>query len=136
MDRELRIIENYLSVQQNRLSNSFEYNLDVKCDIELDEINVPPMLLQPIIANSIEHGFKTMNSGGFLEISIHQKDNWKGIELSSESGQDSVALKITKDRLKLLIVRILKYIQKLMKVFLFRIQYLLICNYIKTLFPQ
>lgn len=110
LDQEVRIIENYLAVQQTRLNGLFEFEINIDCSDELESVFVPPMLLQPIIENCIEHGFKQKKSNGFIQVEITQKggqvfflvkDNGKGFESDSKSKHNSVALSITRDRLKL-----------------------------------
>ena len=74
LDKEISTIENYLALQKIRYHNRFEYTIDLDETINPELTRVPPMLAQPFIENSIEHGFKQSDVGGHIQIDILQKD--------------------------------------------------------------
>lgn len=53
LDKEIDLIEIYLSLEKLRFREDFEY--EINCDLSQDML-VPPMLIQPFIENSLVHG--------------------------------------------------------------------------------
>lgn len=51
---EIGIEEKYIALEQKR--KAFTYTFRIECGNELSSIDFPPLLLQPIIENSIRHG--------------------------------------------------------------------------------
>ena len=82
---ELRIVENYLAIQQVR----FAGRLDVKIDVTPEALDglVPCFLLQPLVENAIQHGIAPLEQGGLIETHVKRvgdmlwmevKDNGRG----------------------------------------------------------
>jgi two-component system sensor histidine kinase YesM len=67
VDREVHMVECYLLLQKRRYDKKFNYSIDV--DKELYDYNIPKLVLQPFIENSIAHGIKPNNMTGNLSIS-------------------------------------------------------------------
>ena len=44
---EIEVLELYLSLEHMRFEKSFRYSIEVEEDLEIDEIMIPSMLLQP-----------------------------------------------------------------------------------------
>jgi len=113
IDEELKAIQNYVDLHNMRRSTSFKYTLTLDDDIEDLGLLIPPMLIQPFVENSIEHGFK--NDFEHAEISIDItfnqdrldciiKDNGIGFNASkskSTTDKKSLSTKITSERLKI-----------------------------------
>ncbi len=55
LHQELERLELYLSLEAMRFKDRFTYRIDNQ-DIDLEQVNVPAMLLQPFVENSIIHG--------------------------------------------------------------------------------
>lgn len=55
LEEELGMEEAYIKLEQKR--KAFNYNIINNCSSNLSQIEFPPSLLQPIIENSIHHGF-------------------------------------------------------------------------------
>lgn len=53
---ELKAIVNYLDMQKLRMDDQLKYEIDVESSIDTDDIEIPAMMLQPIVENAIEHG--------------------------------------------------------------------------------
>ena len=112
IEDEFAFLQQYLELQKLRYTEKFEYELDVSEDLEVNEVQIPSMLLQPFIENSIEHGFKNMQVGGRIVISVLKKVDKLEINVSDngEPSNDvninkshkSRATEIIKDRLFLL----------------------------------
>lgn len=119
LKEEINTLENYLLVEKFSNGDRFDYKIDIYPNLELDFIEIPPMLLQPFIENSIKHGLKNQNEKrGYIEIQIIEKDsllecsvtdNGIGREQSSilnqnskETYHQSTALKVTKERLEII----------------------------------
>lgn len=70
LSRERELLERYLNVEKIRL----EDNLHVKWCWEegLEKINVPPLLVQPLVENAIKHGINASHTGGEI-ILVAQK---------------------------------------------------------------
>lgn len=112
IEDEFAFLRQYLELQKLRYAEKFEYEFDVSEEVEVDEIQIPSMILQPFIENSIEHGFKGMENGGLVEISVRKERN--NLEICvSDNGEafndekkniahKSRATEIIKDRLFLL----------------------------------
>jgi two-component system LytT family sensor kinase len=64
---EIKLIESYLDIEHAR----FEERLSVKIDVadELKHLQVPSLILQPIVENAIKHGISENKSGGEVRIS-------------------------------------------------------------------
>lgn len=64
---ELHIAKNYLEIERIRFGNLFSY--EVSCDSDLHALLIPRFLLQPLLENSIKHGFA--HSKGLVQIKLH-----------------------------------------------------------------
>lgn len=110
LSEEIEILEKFLKIQQLRNINFFDYKISVDENLETDFIQIPPMLLQPFVENSIKHGFKEINYKGLIEVNIFEKnefikieiiDNGVGISnINSGAEHISYSISITKERLK------------------------------------
>lgn len=72
----------YISLHQMRFNNAFSYDINV--DERTYGKKVHKLLLQPFVENSILHGFKEMESGGFLRIDISPAEDGEGITVIIE----------------------------------------------------
>lgn len=70
---ELDQLEDYLALEQMRMNNSFEYEIDTLNLDDSQKLLVPPALLQPYIENAVWHGLKAKESGGKLSIRLHSE---------------------------------------------------------------
>ena len=84
--KEMEHIETYLQIQRYRFGDRVNYNLTVGEGIELENIKVLPLLLQPIVENAILHGLEEVESGGRIDVDI-RKETFNSIRISiSDNG--------------------------------------------------
>ncbi|HOE59977.1 MAG: histidine kinase [Bacteroidales bacterium] len=116
LSEELSIIRYYLEIQQLRFDDKFEYEIEVSPELKTEKIAIPPLLIQPFIENSIEHGFNDIKIKGHLKIvytrqgknlMIYILDNGIGLSRSRDQNPDPhkhkpMAIPITKERLEIL----------------------------------
>jgi LytS/YehU family sensor histidine kinase len=117
LKREIETIENYLKLQHFRFPDVFDYHLEVDPEIDIENMAIPPMLAQPFIENSIEHGMKHKKSKGNIHVGIilnnssvlmHVVDDGIGRKLASEierkqsRDHQSLSTIITHERINML----------------------------------
>jgi len=71
IQKEIETIRNYLELQKVRYAGQFDYKLTVDEKIDEETMMIPPMLAQPFIENSIEHGIKYKETPGHIDIRFH-----------------------------------------------------------------
>ncbi len=75
MSDEIEYITTYLKVEKTRLENQFDYAINIDTDLNLHDIFVPPLLLQPYVENSIRHGIKyKKENNGMINICVQRKE--------------------------------------------------------------
>jgi len=90
LSEEIGMLENYIKLEQMRMQNSFQYHIDYDNKLEIDFIQIPPMLIQPFVENAIKHGLKHIDYPGHLHIHIEEVDNYLFIEVKDNGiGIDS-----------------------------------------------
>src|ERR1017187_9739354 len=72
---EMQIVRAYLEVEQNRLGNRLEIEIQVDRDIE--QVPIPVLSIQPLVENAIKHGIAGRTEPGRVRI----KANRRGEEL-------------------------------------------------------
>ena len=113
---ELERLELYLTLEKMRFQDRFDYEIEVGENIDLTQVEIPAMMLQPFLENSIWHGIlptekrgeiavKISSNGAFYQILI--SDNGIGIDTSldqkrAEPGSHiSKGMEITQSRILL-----------------------------------
>lgn len=76
IDRELKHVQDYMQIQDYRYPGKFL--LEINCPLSLYKCKVPKFILQPLVENSVCHGFYETNEGN---IRISVRDNSDGIEI-------------------------------------------------------
>ena len=61
-----------MTLEKDRFSGKFNFEIDVADEIEEEEFGIPPMLLQPYVENSIIHGVLELIENGFIQISLNE----------------------------------------------------------------
>jgi ligand-binding sensor domain-containing protein len=121
LDSELEFINLYLKLEKLRFEDKFNVTISVSDFIDIHQIKIPPMLLQPYIENAILHGLMHKTKDGVLNISFEMTtindieilkcsitDNGVGRkrskELSAWKGKkhQSMSTEITEERVLLL----------------------------------
>jgi anti-sigma regulatory factor (Ser/Thr protein kinase) len=117
VEQETDFLNEYLEVQKIRFPNTFSYAIHTNEDMEVDDILIPSMILQPFIENSIEHGFTGITYPGHVdiyfkidkkELLIEVSDNGKGLNTKLKENNDHIsrAGQIIRDRIYLLNIKL------------------------------
>lgn len=107
LDEELRNLELYLSLQQSRFGDKLEYSIDVEPG--LDRALVPAFLLQPLVENSFEHGFRKCVGVASVRIVARREGEFCRLEVIDNGAEmdgdltidEQYGLGITRERLNL-----------------------------------
>jgi LytS/YehU family sensor histidine kinase len=116
IEKEKKLLVNYLELQQLRFNRKFEYNIFVDPNINTFEMMIPTMITQPFVENSIEHGIQGISEKGIINISftlskehivLVVEDNGVGLNGAALVGEkmldhQSLATLVIGERLKLL----------------------------------
>jgi putative methionine-R-sulfoxide reductase with GAF domain len=119
LEEEMEVLRLYLDLELMRFEQSFSYGIEIDEQLEVEEIMIPSMLLQPFVENALWHGLMHKKEQRSLKISfrkLHEElfectidDNGIGRKKSFElkAGQnrnrhESKGLSITSDRVNLM----------------------------------
>ncbi len=96
LEKETELLGLYLKLEHSRFQDKFDYEFIIDKAIELNEFQIPPMLLQPYVENAVWHGLRYKKEKGFLKVELKKK-NIETIEIIiSDNGigrKKSAALK-------------------------------------------
>ena len=90
LDKEIKSLRYYVELQQMRFSHSFQFKIETG-SLELENILIPPMLVQPFVENAIEHGLKNLEKEGLLQVEVTAENNTLLISImdNGQGGQDA-----------------------------------------------
>jgi two-component sensor histidine kinase len=98
LDEEIEILDHYLRLQRLNHDPAFSYEISSSKDIEMENIEIPVMLLQPFVENAVVHGIKDMQEGKIKIDISRQADRLHIMIMDNGSGR---ALDITESNNKL-----------------------------------
>ena len=91
--QELQALELYIGMESLRFDNVFTWNISVGEGIQTDQVQIPPLLIQPYVENAIWHGLMHRNTpGGHLQVDLCKMDNWLMITIEDNGvGREAAA---------------------------------------------
>ncbi len=111
INEECELLKTYLELESLRFNHSFDWEIISGEELEGDELMIPSMLLQPVVENSIRHGFKNLQRRGILKIHFKKEsqgicceitDNGTGRVAEKNDKGSSLAMSIIQERIEIL----------------------------------
>jgi tetratricopeptide (TPR) repeat protein len=112
---ELETVELYMNIENIRFSNEIDFRVEVDEDINVDNVKIPSLTLQPFLENSLWHGLSPKEGEKKIHIHVKRKDkghvsieildNGVGRTMAEANKENrvlkrkSVGIHITKERL-------------------------------------
>jgi ligand-binding sensor domain-containing protein len=115
LQNEINMLENYIELEKLSTQQSFEFSVTHDPSIDPEQIQVPPMIVQPFVENAIIHGLRKKEGNGVMSIHFKRdgeilictiRDNGIGrkqaanINGQARSQHKSAAIPITQKRLE------------------------------------
>ncbi|ANI88800.1 hypothetical protein A9P82_05560 [Arachidicoccus ginsenosidimutans] len=107
ISEEKSLLDDYLKMEQLRFN--FHYSIIIDKNIDADNIEIPAMLLQPLIENAVKHGISDLNKEGNIEIRFSSKEKKLLLEVVDDGegfdttkSYDGYGLQLTRKRISLL----------------------------------
>ena len=106
LEDEIDHIKTYINIEQTRFGDN------IKCvyDLDVTDIKIPPLSIQPLVENAVKHGISKQVGGGTIILSTYQdkknvyirvKDNGLGFDIDTLKDSKRVGFNNIKDRLSL-----------------------------------
>ncbi len=110
LGQEMALIESYLLIEKARFEERLQIEIDIP--VQLANLRIPSLLLQPIVENAVKHGISPRKDGGVVRIAAEDEgnclvlrvsDSGSGVEMSElrRRIQQRVGLKNVERRLNL-----------------------------------
>ncbi|WNJ19839.1 two-component regulator propeller domain-containing protein [Pontibacter sp. G13] len=74
LESELQTLELYLTLERFSRGESFTYEIDVEDELDPEEVQIPPMIIQPFVENAIIHGIANATWEGKILVQFTSKD--------------------------------------------------------------
>ncbi|RZJ46640.1 MAG: sensor histidine kinase, partial [Flavobacterium sp.] len=107
LSQEKTLLDDYLQMEQLRFG--FKYEISRSENLDLDNIEIPSMLLQPFVENAVKHGISQKAKDGKIIISFIKEandliltvtDNGNGFDTTKKN--NGLGLQLSNSRIKLL----------------------------------
>ncbi len=113
LHNECSALELYLALENMRFDNKLTYNIAIAPELDVNNLMIPSMIIQPFVENAIWHGIMPKQSNGHVEITlvkdkdqiiISVEDDGVGIQSENSKIKDhnSSAIKMVRERLSIL----------------------------------
>lgn len=107
LSRQVDWTRAYLELLQMRMGPRLEWTIDV--DAELNDVVVPPAILQPLVENAVKHGLEPRLAGGAITISAHRRGGMLALDVAdtgngfrtTQRGADSTGIGLANLRARL-----------------------------------
>ena len=113
---EVECLKEYLDLEKMRLDNKFEYEINIDSSIDIEKKDILPMILQPLVENSIWHGIVPSEKTGKIKIDFKEHEgktvcivddngvgiHYKNINKIKSNNNLSLAMKNVSERLKII----------------------------------
>ncbi len=73
LQKTIEVLQLYVDIEKDRFHNQIKININIDTALALEELFIPPMLLQPFVENAIKHGL--MHKTGNKELNIYFNKN-------------------------------------------------------------
>ena len=83
LEDELDTVKAYLAIEQARLRERLTVEFEIGEDVDMN-LQVPALVLQPLVENSVIHGIAPQASGGAISIAVSQNDASSQIQLRDD----------------------------------------------------
>lgn len=80
---ELELLESYLKLECMRMPK-IRYEIEYTADLRLYDLFLPPMIVQPIVENSVKHGLANKENGGLISLRFVSEENNLRIEIEDD----------------------------------------------------
>ncbi len=104
---ERRLVDHHLALERLRLGLRLRESWD--WPEALDALEVPPLMIQPLVENALKHGVSKAVGGGALEVKVAREADWLHVRVantgpapSDMKGQEGHGLRNLRERLSLL----------------------------------
>lgn len=108
---EVRYLNRYIELENLRRTKKVKYSIFIAQNSELHPIEIPPLLLQPIVENVFIHAFDKLSVNPKLTVNFILKtdhlqcqitDNGKGFDSKKQQAQHSKGIQLVDERIQLL----------------------------------
>src|SRR5579859_3298077 len=108
LSKEIEFIENYVRIQQVRFGDRLRFERDI--DPTCLNTKVPPMILQPLVENSVKYGIGPKQEGGTISLTVRRsgsiiffevKDNGLGVNAKKVIDSSSSGIGMSNTNLRL-----------------------------------
>lgn len=76
LDDEIELLESYLYIQRLHMRGRVTFYLDVRKSFGNEDFLIPPLTIQPLVENSVQHGLKDKIKDGKVEILVTEKADY------------------------------------------------------------
>ncbi|WP_238916354.1 sensor histidine kinase [Clostridium sp. YIM B02555] len=73
LEDEIKIVEDYIYIQECRFDDRIKFNLSANMDMR--KVKVPGMTIQPLVENAFIHGIEGKEEGGYINIAIYAEND-------------------------------------------------------------
>jgi len=101
LEKEVSMLDNYLSFEKNRLKIKFDFSIKVDKKLNESRVFIPPLMVQPYIENAVLYGMKNIDEGGKISVYFESdknklvvsiKDNEEGLKYDSDQLKERKSL--------------------------------------------
>ncbi|MGQ3012613.1 MAG: histidine kinase [Flavobacteriales bacterium] len=68
LEQEIDLLQRYLEIEKLRFEDKLSYHVEVDERLETEEMEIPSMILQPIVENAVNHGIFHKKGNGRVEV--------------------------------------------------------------------
>ncbi|EAS19839.1 putative histidine kinase transcriptional regulator protein [Flavobacteria bacterium BBFL7] len=68
LKEEIAFIKKYLDIEKLRFEDKISYKINVDKELDLNDLEIPTMLLQPMLENSVNHGIFHKSTSGTIHV--------------------------------------------------------------------
>ncbi len=87
LKEELELARGYLAIERIRFGTRLD--LDWALDPEVEDAQLPPLLLQPLVENAIKHGISPLSEGGVVRVSTRLECGRVRVEIANPLDPDA-----------------------------------------------
>lgn len=81
LEHELEAVETYIKIVKARFGGRIRYTSDISLSPELE---LPRLVLQPLVENAVRHGVQPKKNGGTVRLSAEEKGGYACFEISDD----------------------------------------------------